>query len=85
MFYSIGYRTHSPVVRRHEAFTEIVSKLHRLQLEQLPFTVQWILCDANISPEEAIPHLKRLCAAYYRREETYQTEDQQKTYNFYFN
>lgn len=60
-------RTHSPVVRRHEAFTEIVSKLHRLQLEQLPFTMQWILCDANISPEEAIPHLKRLCAAYSAR------------------
>jgi len=60
-------RTHSPVVRRHEAFTEIVSKLHRLQLNQLPFTVQWILCDANISPEEAIPHLKRLCAAYSAR------------------
>lgn len=60
-------RTHSPVVRRHEGFTEIVSKLHRLQMEQLPTTVQWILCDANISPEEAIPHLKRLCAAYSSR------------------
>lgn len=60
-------RTHSPVVRRHQGFTEIISKLHRLQLEQLPTTVQWILCDANISPEEAIPHLKKLCGAYSTR------------------
>lgn len=60
-------RTHSPVVRRHQGFTEIISKLHRLQLEQLPTTVQWILCDANISPEEAVPHLKKLCGAYSTR------------------
>jgi len=53
-------RTHSPVVLGHKSFREVKSKLHQLRLSDLPKSSDWLLCDANIGPEEAVPHLSRL-------------------------
>lgn len=54
-------RTHAPILHKNPAFTEIKSKLHQLSLNQLPETVQWLLCDANIDALDALPHLKNIC------------------------
>ena len=54
-------RTHSPVIMRHPHFSEVRAKLHQLRRDQLPGAVQWLLCDANVDAEDAVPHLGRLC------------------------
>ena len=55
-------REHAPVVKDHPRFTAFKARLGQAGLrERLPKQVDWLLCDANISPDEAVPHLADLC------------------------
>jgi len=58
-------REHAPVVSSHPCFTVYKAKLGQWGLlEQLPRDVDWLLCDANIAPEEAVPHLAEMCTRF---------------------
>lgn len=59
-------RTHAPVLlNENSRFTEVKSKLHTFSpTAQGPPTATWLLCDANIDAEDALPHLLRLCRHY---------------------
>ena len=56
-------RKHAPVVAEHPRFVEIVARLGEPGLlQRLPSDVDWLLCDANIAPDVAVPHLADLCS-----------------------
>lgn len=56
-------RKHAPVVAKHPRFVEIVARLGEPGLlQRLPSDVDWLLCDANIAPDVAVPHLADLCS-----------------------
>jgi hypothetical protein len=53
-------RTHAPILHKNSAFSEVKAKLHQLSLADIPNSVQWLLCDANIDALDALPHLKTI-------------------------
>ena len=56
-------RSHAPIVAEHPRFVEIVARLGEPGLlQRLPTDVDWLLCDANIAPDVAVPHLADLCS-----------------------
>jgi hypothetical protein len=56
-------RKHAPIVAEHPRFVEIVARLGEPGLlQRLPTDVDWLLCDANIAPDVAVPHLADLCS-----------------------
>jgi 23S rRNA (cytidine2498-2'-O)-methyltransferase len=57
-------RKHAPVVAQHPKFREIRGVLETIDYALLPEKVDWLLCDANISPEVALPHLISLLKLY---------------------
>lgn len=58
-------REHAPVVAEHPRFTAHKAKLGQAGLlERLPPQVDWLLCDANIAPDEAVPRLAELCTRF---------------------
>ena len=50
-------RQHSSVIKANKNFHEIKGTLQSVTRAQLPKQCQWLLCDANISPREALPKL----------------------------
>jgi hypothetical protein len=63
-----GGSSHHPHRGRKEAGTGNTNRGKVLARQQrkkgLPASVQWLLCDANMHPSEAVPHLVRLCKHY---------------------
>ena len=59
-------RTHAPaLLQEGSKFIEVKSKLHTFTPSaQGPPSATWLLCDANIDAEDALPHLLRLCRHY---------------------
>ena len=51
-------------MKNHENFVHIKGYLENLSLERLPRHVDWLLCDANISPFEALPNLAEIVSHY---------------------
>ena len=56
-------RQHDAVVRNHPNFSHIRSRLAGVKREQLPPTVDWLLCDANVTPQSILPLLSTLAVA----------------------
>jgi hypothetical protein len=56
-------RQHSSIVSMHPKFTHLRMRLSGVKRSQLPAKVEWLLCDANISPHSALPHLTDLVCA----------------------
>ena len=50
-------RQHAPIVKRHKNFYEIKGTLQSVTRALLPKKCHWLLCDANISPKEALSKL----------------------------
>lgn len=57
-------RLHAPIVLNHPNFIPIKSKLEQLNYSNLPISATWLLCDANIPPLEALPHLLKIAQRY---------------------
>ena len=47
----------------HPKFSHLRMRLSGVKRNQLPSKVEWLLCDANISPHSALPHLTDLVCA----------------------
>jgi hypothetical protein len=56
-------RQHNSIVSMHPKFTHLRMRLSGVKRNQLPAKVEWLLCDANISPHSALPHLTDLVCA----------------------
>ena len=56
-------RQHNSIVGMHPKFTHLRMRLSGVKRNQLPSQVEWLLCDANISPHSALPHLTDLVRA----------------------
>lgn len=53
-------RQHAPIVAKHSNFRHIRSFVERIDRSQLPEKIDWIVCDANMQPDELIPSISRL-------------------------
>ena len=53
-------RQHNSIVSMHPKFTHLRMRLSGVKRNQLPAKVEWLLCDANISPHSALVHLSDL-------------------------
>lgn len=51
---------HADIVKSHVNFTHIKGYLDSFDRSKLPANIDWLLCDANISPYDALPHLFQL-------------------------
>lgn len=56
-------RQHHPVVATHPQFAHLKKKVADVSVSELPSTVDWIVCDANVPPQALVPELARLCAS----------------------
>jgi 23S rRNA (cytidine2498-2'-O)-methyltransferase len=56
-------RQHLSIVSMHPKFSHLKMRLSGLKRSQLPAKVEWLLCDANISPHDALPNLTYLICA----------------------
>ena len=52
------------MVKNHENFVHIKAYLENIDPAKLPSHVDWLLCDVNISPYDALPHLVKLVLRY---------------------
>jgi 23S rRNA (cytidine2498-2'-O)-methyltransferase len=57
-------RTHAPIVANNPRFSSIKALLETLDQSQLPPSIDWLLCDANIAPYIAFPYLVALIQKY---------------------
>jgi len=54
-------RTHAPIVANHKGFKAIKKFVRNVDVEkEIPRRVDWLLCDANVEPEEVIIHLNAM-------------------------
>ena len=56
-------RQHNSIVSMHPKFSHLRMRLSGVKRSQLPPKVEWLLCDANISPHSALSHLSDLVCA----------------------
>lgn len=57
-------RTHAPVIKKSKRFSEVKTFIRNLRVDQVPPSCEWLLCDANVPPEECIPYLLNMAAHY---------------------